>query len=96
MVLGVCRLQLLLPDNDSLKGKRGVVRSICAQVQRKFNVAIAEVENQNEWEVAGLGFAVISSDSRHADRMVQEIVNFIEMRAEAQLGSYQVERVYPF
>jgi uncharacterized protein YlxP (DUF503 family) len=94
MVLGVCRLELILPDNHSLKGKRGVVRSICAQVRRKFNVAIAEVEDQDLWQVAGLGFAVVSGDARHADQMVQEIVDFIEERAEAQLGNYQVEHIH--
>lgn len=96
MVVGVCRLQLILPENDSLKGKRSVVRSICAQVRRTFNVAIAEVEDLDAWQVAGLGFAVISNDGRHVDRMVAEIVDFIERRAEAQLGSYEVEQVHPF
>ncbi len=96
MVLGVCRLELILPENHSLKGKRSVVRSICAQVRQKFNVAIAEVEDQDVWQVAGLGFVVVSSDGRHADRMVQEIVDFIELRAEAQLGNYQVEQIHPF
>jgi uncharacterized protein YlxP (DUF503 family) len=96
MVVGVCRLQLILPDNHSLKGKRGVVRSICAQVRQRFNVAIAEVEDHDRWQVAGLAFAVVSSDGRHADRMVAEIVDFIELHAEAQLGTYQVEHVHPF
>ena len=96
MVVGVCRLQLILPENDSLKGKRGVVRSICAQVRRTFNVAIAEVGDLDAWQVAGLGFAVVSNDGRHVDRMVAEIVDFIERRAEAQLGSYEVEQVHPF
>ena len=93
MVIGVCRLQLILPENHSLKGKRSVVRSICAQVRRTFNAAIAEVEDQDEWQVAGLGFTVVSSDGRHADRMVAEIVDFIERRAEAQLGDYSTEKV---
>lgn len=96
MVIGVCRLQLILPDNHSLKGKRGVVQSICAQVRRKFNVAIAEVEDQDRWQVAGIGFAVVSSDGRHVDRMVSEIVDFIEERAEAQLGGYEVEQIHAF
>jgi uncharacterized protein YlxP (DUF503 family) len=96
MVVGVCRVQLILPENHSLKGKRGVVRSICAQVRQKFNVAIAEVEDQDAWQVAGLGFAVISSDGRHADRMIAQIVDFIELRAEAQLGDYQVEQIHAF
>ena len=96
MVIGACRLQLILPDNQSLKGKRSVVRSICAQVRQRFNVAVAEVEDQDLWQVAGLGFAVISADARHADRMVAEIVDFIDRRAEAQLGSYEVEQIHPF
>jgi uncharacterized protein len=96
MVLGVCRLELILPDNHSLKGKRSVVRSICAQVRQKFNVAIAEVEDQDAWQVAGLGFAVVSADARHADQMVQQIVDFIEVHAEAQLGSYEVEKIHAF
>jgi uncharacterized protein YlxP (DUF503 family) len=93
VVIGVCRLQLILPDNHSLKGKRSVVRSICAKVRSTFNVAIAEVDDQDVWQVAGLGFAVVSADGRHADRMVAEIVDFIERRAEAQLGAYEVEQV---
>ena len=93
VVIGVCRLQLILPDNHSLKGKRSVVRSICAKVRSTFNVAIAEVDDQDVWQVAGLGFAVVSADGRHADRMVAEIVDFIGRRAEAQLGAYEVEQV---
>ncbi|HEX2037349.1 MAG TPA: DUF503 domain-containing protein [Chloroflexota bacterium] len=96
MVVAVCRLQLILPENHSLKGKRSVVRSICSKVRQTFNVAIAEVEDQDRWQVAGLGFAVVSDDGRHADRMVAEIVDFIERRAEAQLGSYEVEQIHPF
>ena len=96
MVIGACRLQLLLPDNHSLKGKRGVVRSICAQVRRKFNVAIAEVHDQDLWQTAVLAFVVVSSDAGHADQMVARVVDFIEQHAEAQLGDYQVERLYPF
>jgi uncharacterized protein len=96
MIVGVCRFQLILPDNQSLKGKRSVVQSLCAQVRRKFNVAIAEVEDQDLWQVAGLGFAVVSSDAKHIDRMVQEIIDFIEARAEAQLGNYEVEQIHAF
>ena len=98
MVLGVCRLQLILPEAHSLKEKRGVVQSLLAQVRRKFNVAISEVEDQNSWQVAGLGFSVVSSDSRHADRMISEIMDFLEKRVNAeggaQLGNYETELIH--
>ena len=100
MVLGVCRLQLILPETHSLKEKRGVVQSLLAQVRRKFNVAISEVEDQNSWQVAGLGFSVVSSDGRHADRMIAEIMDFLERRVNAeggaQLGGYETELIHPF
>jgi uncharacterized protein YlxP (DUF503 family) len=96
MVIGACRLELILPENHSLKGKRSVVRSICAQVRQTFNVAIAEVADHDSWQVAGLGFAVVSTDGRHVDQMVAEIVDFIERRAEGQLGRYEVEHLHPF
>ena len=100
MVLGVCRLQLILPEAHSLKEKRGVVQSLLAQVRRKFNVAISEVEDQDSWQVAGLGFSVVSSNGRHADRMIAEIMDFLEMRVNAeggaQLGSYETELIHAF
>ena len=100
MVLGVCRLQLILPEAHSLKEKRGVVQSLLAQARRKFNVAISEVEDQNSWQGAGLGFSVVSADGRHADRMIQEIMEFLERRVNAeggaQLGGYETELIHPF
>ena len=43
MHVGVCRVSLRLPENQSLKGKRRVAQSITSRVRSKFNVAIAEV-----------------------------------------------------
>ncbi len=100
MVIGSCRLQLILPEAHSLKEKRSVVQSLLAQVRRKFNVAIAEVEDQNLWQVAGVGFAVVSSDGKHVDRMVNVILDFMEARCNAeggaQLGGYETEQIHAF
>jgi uncharacterized protein len=100
MVIGACRLELILSDNHSLKGKRSIVQSLLAQVRRKFNVAIAEVEDQDLWQLAGVGFTVVSSDARHVDRMISEIVDFLEARCNAeggaQLGGYQTEQIHAF
>ena|SRR5687767_4760658 len=98
MVLGVCRLQLILPEAHSLKEKRAVVQSLLAQLRRKFNVAISEVEDQDRWKVAGQGFCVVSADGRHADRMMAEIMDFLEGRVNAeggaQLGGYETELIH--
>ncbi|MSQ42672.1 MAG: DUF503 domain-containing protein [Chloroflexi bacterium] len=96
MVIGVCRFELLLEDNGSLKGKRSVIRPLVAHVRQRFNVAIAEVDDHDDWERAVLGFAVVSTDAAQTSRMVQSVIDFIERDADASLGSYQVEHIHAF
>lgn len=78
MYVGVCKLVLHLPGNQSLKGKRQVLRSITQRVKNDFNVAIAEVEDQDRWQTAVLGFSCVSSEAQHAREMIARVVNFID------------------
>jgi uncharacterized protein YlxP (DUF503 family) len=93
MVVGVCRVVLFLPGNESLKGKRSVVRSLLGRVRAKFNVAAAEVGELDEHEHAELAFAVVSNDARHANGMLDTIAAFCEKNTDAQLASTHVELV---
>ena len=51
MHVGVARVALHLAENSSLKGKRMVVKSVVQRVRNRFNVAVAEIETQDAWEV---------------------------------------------
>jgi len=77
MNVGVCRIELRLPENHSLKGKRQVIQSVITRVKNKFNVSIAEVDNQNLWQLTTLGIACISNQRRHTDETLSNIVRFI-------------------
>jgi len=46
MVIGVCKLDLRIPENHSLKEKRHVLRKLIDRVRTRFNVAISEVGGQ--------------------------------------------------
>jgi len=85
MIVGVCRLTLLAPESQSLKDKRMVLRSIKDRTRLKFNVAIAEVGSQDDWQEAVLGFAVVANDKRFVQEMVAKIVNFIDGLAIAKI-----------
>ncbi|HUV51676.1 MAG TPA: DUF503 domain-containing protein, partial [Dehalococcoidia bacterium] len=63
MNIGALKVRLRIPENHSLKGKRMIVRSITSQVKSKFNVSVAEVEDQDMWQVATLGITCVSNDS---------------------------------
>jgi hypothetical protein len=83
MVVGVCRITLSLPGNDSLKGKRKVVRRILDRARSRFNVAAAEVADNDVHRRAVLGFSVVSNDSSHANAMIDELTSFVAGATEA-------------
>ena len=85
MVVGVCRISLLIEESQSLKDKRSVLRRIKDRVNQKFNCAIAEVGDPDTWQSAQLGFAVVSNERGFTQSMVQKILTFIDDLAIAKL-----------
>ena len=86
MVVGILEVVLYLHDNDSLKGKRSVVRSIKRRVQDKFNVSIAECDDLDDWKRITLGVAQIGTDRAHVDRCLREVSSFIDQLGLAESG----------
>ena len=72
----VCKIKIHLPDNHSLKGKRQIIKSIISRVRNQFNVSIAEVENQDLWQLATLGIASVGNN--HSDETIANILKYIE------------------
>ena len=77
MHVGICQVELRLPENQSLKGKRQVVKSIIARLQNTYKVSVAEVDNQELWQLTTLGIACVSNQRRHADDTLSNVVRFI-------------------
>jgi uncharacterized protein YlxP (DUF503 family) len=92
MHVAVCRVELRLPENHSLKGKRQVIKSIITRLQNKFNVSVAEVDNQGLWQLATLGVACVSNHRRHADETLADVVKFIVQNyPDVELLSSEIE-----
>ncbi len=92
MHVGVCRVSLRLPGNLSLKEKRRVLKSITARVENKFNVSVAEVDDQDLWQLAALGISCVSNDKRHANEVLSNVVGFItDSRFEVEILNYEIE-----
>jgi len=77
MIIGVCRIKLRIPENLSLKGKRSVVKSIITQLKNRFNVSVAEVDDQQLWQIATLGVCSVSNESRHVNEVLTKVMNFV-------------------
>jgi uncharacterized protein YlxP (DUF503 family) len=94
--IGACVVTLHLEASGSLKDKRQVIRSLQERLRRQFNVAVAEVEEQDAWQTAVLGLTVVSNEAGHAARQIDTIVEAIEQtRLDAEVVDRQVE-IIPF
>ena len=92
MNVGICKIKLRIPENSSLKGKRQVLKSIIARVQNKFSVSIAEVDDNDLWQMATLGICYVSNDQRHTNEVLSRVVSFIrDSRFEAEFLDYEIE-----
>ncbi len=92
MHIGVCRVSLFLPGVQSLKGKRQIARSLTSRIQNQFNVAVAEVEDQELWQRLTLGICCISNDSNHANQILSNVVSFVESQhRDLEVLDYETE-----
>jgi uncharacterized protein YlxP (DUF503 family) len=78
MVIGVCQLDLRIPENHSLKGKRHVIRKLVDRVRSRFNIAISEVGDNDLWQRAQIGICMVSNDRRHMNSSLDKVIDFIE------------------
>jgi uncharacterized protein len=69
MKVGVSQITLHLPACHSLKDKRQVIKSIMARIRPQFEVAIAEIDEQDLWQIAQLGVSCVSNSSQHVDEI---------------------------
>lgn len=94
MNAGILRFTLRLPESGSLKDKRQVVRSTAQRIRNKFQVSVAEVGDNDAWQIATLGVACVTNTHRHCEEMLDEIVAYVrESRLDAEVIDVESEIV---
>jgi uncharacterized protein YlxP (DUF503 family) len=91
MVVGALRIEFIMSDNRSLKGKRKVVRSMIDKVKSRFNVAIAEVGSNDKWQKIELGISAVGNDRRHIDSSLNRVLNFLDSLYLAPIVDTEIE-----
>jgi hypothetical protein len=91
MVIGAARVELHVHGSQSLKQKRGVVRSIAQRVRNRFNVSLAEVGGQDTWQVAELGLATVGHDAPSVRSRLEKAIEFIDELHLAEVVDQEVE-----
>ncbi len=91
MVVGVCKLDLRIPENHSLKEKRHVLRKLIDRVRTRFNVAISEVGDNDLWQRAQMGFCTVGNDRRHINSSLDKVIYFIEQMNLVEMVHSEIE-----
>lgn len=91
MVVGILRLSLSIPAAGSLKGKRQVVRKILDRVKARFEVAIAEIGDNDLWQRAQVGIAVVGNDRRFVNEVLDKVRSFIDQLYLAPILDSELE-----
>ncbi len=93
MVVGICRISLIIHDNHSLKGKRQVLKSIVEKVKNRFNVSVAEVGSNDLWQRAELGVSAVGNDRAFINSVMDKVMNFIENLHTAEIVDHNIELI---
>ena len=91
MIVGRLEITARIPSARSLKDKRRVVKSLITRLHNKYMAAVAEVGDNDKWQICRLGAAVVSNRSEHANSQLSHIVNAIEREQEIILVDYEIE-----
>ena len=91
MHIGICTIYLRLLEGRSLKDKRRVVKSIKDRLRGKFNVSVAEIDELDKWQLATLGIACVSNDTKFTNSVLSNVVNFVEAIHAVELVDYEIE-----
>lgn len=91
MTVGLCTVELFIPDGHSLKDKRRVLQSVKTRVRDKFNVSVAEVGDQDLWQKAILGLACVANEATHVNQVLDQAVNLIRAVPTIQLVRSHIE-----
>ncbi len=92
MHLGSLRVVLHIPQSRSLKAKRQVLNQIKDKLRNKFNISLAEVDDNDLWQRATIGIAAVTNSHQHLDQILTQVENAIASNPNIVL--VDVEREY--
>ena len=91
MVVGVSRIELHLSNGSSLKGKRQILKSLKDRIQHRFNVSIAEIEDQDLWQKAVLAVACVGNEQFHVRQIMDQVIGVIRGTPAVEVLHCEIE-----
>lgn len=94
MHIGVCKIKLYLPESQSLKEKRRILKSLIERLKNKFNISIAEVDALDIHQSAVIGAVSVANEVKFVNQILSQCVEFIESNPSVVLIDYETDFFY--
>ena len=91
MIVGTLKLRFVLRESHSLKDKRRVIKSLKDTLSNKFNISVAETDEQDVWQTAVLGVAAVGTDTPFVQSVLTQVVNYARFFGGVELIDQQQE-----
>jgi hypothetical protein len=93
MVIGLVTASISIPEAQSLKDKRSVLRSLKDRVLNQMNVSVAEVGKQDTWQYSELAFVTVAAEASVIESRVADISKFLRSTPRFVLLSIHTELI---
>ncbi|HEY6972955.1 MAG TPA: DUF503 domain-containing protein [Nitrospiraceae bacterium] len=91
IIVGLCTVELFIPDSQSLKDRRQVLLSLKDRLRDKFNLSVAEVGEQDLWQKAVLGLACVANETRYVNQVLEQALNVIRATPAVEIVQSRVD-----
>lgn len=91
MFIGVCTIEMHIPDSGSLKGKRHSLKSLKDRIRNSFNVSVAEIADNDLWQKASIAVAAVSNDRAHLNSTLDHVINMVRCAPGVDMLDYRIE-----
>jgi uncharacterized protein YlxP (DUF503 family) len=91
VIVGTLKLRFVLRESHSLKDKRRVIKSLKDTLSNKFNISVAETDEQDVWQTAEIGVAAVGTDGSFVQSVLTQVVNYVQYFGGVELVDQQQE-----
>ncbi|MFN3921214.1 MAG: DUF503 domain-containing protein [Caldimicrobium sp.] len=92
MVVGIIKLELFIPEPNSLKAKRQILHSLIQKIESKFKrISLAEVDGHDLWQNAVIGISLVGKDKSYIDSKINALMDFLQKESTFDIIKAEVD-----
>ncbi|HTW90322.1 MAG TPA: DUF503 domain-containing protein [bacterium] len=93
MTVGLLLLDCFMPESQSLKDKRRILTSLTERLRRQFNIAVAEVEYQDQWQRAQLAVVLVNTNWRMLQSSMSKLTEYIDRDRRVEITNTETRQL---